>query len=75
MKWGITPLCSTHAELLSALLNVMAEYVKSFADQLEYFSYAEGIMTMKNKKIQQLTRVLRRYIKKGPIPKPKSLRL
>jgi hypothetical protein len=59
-----TPHCNTDAEVPSALLGVKAAYLKCYADQLEYFSCAEGIMEIKDRRVMQLTKVLKPYIRK-----------
>lgn len=65
----------TDAELLSALLNIKWVHLRTYSDQLDYFAHSKGILQLKDKRIEQLTKALKRYIRKAPDLKPKSLHL
>ena len=72
---GKMHMSQTDADLLGALLNVKSTYLKTYSEQLEFFHHTAGIMAQKDKRAAQLTRVLKRYIKKAPGLAPKSLKL
>jgi transcriptional regulator with XRE-family HTH domain len=72
---GTMPVPDTELELLSTLFKVKWIHLRTYSDQLDYFAHSKGILDLKNKRIEQLTKALKRYIRKAPYLKPKSLKL
>ena len=56
----------TELELLSTLFEVKWIHLRMYCDQLEYFSNTKRILDLKDKRIEQLTKTLKRYIRKAP---------
>jgi transcriptional regulator with XRE-family HTH domain len=72
---GNVSISSTDIELLAALFKVKSHYLKMHAEQVDFFTHSEGILKQKNKRLLQLTKALKRYIKAAPSLKPKNLKL
>jgi len=58
-----TLISSTDIELLSVLLKVKPEYLRDYSHQLELFACHNGIMALKEERIRQLTKALKRKIR------------
>lgn len=59
---GMSALSGIDAELLSCLLKIKAAYLKEYAQQLEYFSYAKAMLELNDKRVEELVNVLKLYI-------------
>jgi hypothetical protein len=44
-------ICKTDADLLAALSEIKADYLKAYSEQLEFFSASRSIVEMKDKRI------------------------
>jgi transcriptional regulator with XRE-family HTH domain len=72
---GIMLIPDTELDLLCTLFKVKWIHLRTYSDQLDYFSHSKGILDLKDKRINHLTKVLKRYIRKAPQLKPKTLKL
>ena len=63
---GLMPISQGEAELLSALFQVKAEYLQASCRQLELLVGANELLKLKDQRIAELTKALKRKIKSRP---------